>query len=543
MAKIIPFPGTPDEDNDENNDIETQPFDRDLGAAPEELLTLVSGDPDQWARCFTVQPVLTEEEIRTIPGLVYARALLQEIRDRQPLKGTAKGNLPAAMVKELAQGAMADADQYFTSVSREDHSPVLGRTRRLVQDAGLLSFRSTMFRLTKIGSEIIENDDNNQLYRRLLTTGLVKPQRLEEFDGYPPGGITARTIPLLLHAVRNSTDLYEEDLSDLLYSVFGDSLDTDAFGDELDGLIRLRFFDRFGIYFGLLRKLPTIEHPLIEKRLAYYPFKRWERTPLFDRAFQWSIKPPVQAFQTPRMAAYNQVGIVHEQHLQINGTRDYRITGYCLRAIERCPSDADAYVILARLYQGEPELVLSFADEGLKATEDQEPEVPPGIPPWEDHLYRDVLRLHFIRAETLLELNRTDEGFRQFEGLLKQDPQDGMGAALWYVPALIQHGSYDEAARVHRRYCRDAAPDTPWTDALLAWASGDREAAKEHIAEAVQLYPLVPDALLRRPLDVPDTYQGQFEADDALLYTKRAEKAWRRVKGAIEWLRRTAQSD
>ncbi len=540
MAKIIPFPGTPDEENDEIEDIDTQPFDRDLGATPEELLALISGDPDLWARCFTVQPQLTEEDVRTVPVLVYVRALLQEVRSRQPVKATAKGNLPAALVKELAQGAMADEERSYTSVAREDHSPVLSRTRHLAQDAGLLSLRSKEFRLTKVGSEIIEKDDNNQLYRRLLTTALVKPQRLEEYDGYPPGGVTVRSIPLLLHAVRdkNSAVFYEEDLSDLLYTVFGEALNTDAYGEELDALISLRFFQRFGEYFGLFRQLPVFQHPLIRERQIFYHYRRWERRPLFDRVLKWSIKPPEHAFQTPEMAAYNWVGMVHEEQLQIDGTGDYTITKNCIRAIERCPSDADAYVILARLFEGEPERILSIAEEGLKATNEQLPEVPPGISPWRDHLYRDILRLRFFRAHALLALDRPQEGFQEFEELLKVDPDDGIGAALWYVPALIEHGRYVEAVRVHHSYCRQAVPDTPWTDALLAWATGDREKAKTLRAAAVEQYPLVPQALLARRMEVPDTHQGQLDAEDAIIYAERAEKAWRRVKGAMDWLRR-----
>ena len=197
----------------------------------------------------------------------------------------------------------------------------------------------------------------------------------------------------------------------------------------MDRLIALRFFERFGEFFGLFRALPEFQHPLIREQdeRVYYHYGRWERTAAFDNTIHWSIAPPKEAFQTPEMAAYYWVSPVHEQQLQINGTRDYYITGDCLRAVERCPTEADAYVVLARLYEGDPEQALFYLDQGLAATSGQEPEVPPGVSPWRDHLFRDILRLHFTRAETLLELNRHEEGFQEFEELLKIDPEDGIG--------------------------------------------------------------------------------------------------------------------
>jgi len=116
--------------------------------------------------------------------------------------------------------------------------------------------------------------------------------------------------------------------------------------------------------------------------------------------------------------------------MEIDGTKDYTLTGDCLRAVERCPWEADACLVLARLWEGEPQRVLFYLDQGLAATSNQEPEVPPGVSPWQDYLYRDLLRLHFIRAETLLELNRPDEAFQEYEALLKIDPEDAMASAL-----------------------------------------------------------------------------------------------------------------
>ncbi len=542
MGKILPFPGNDNQSENPSPSFgrsdSSNPFGKELGVETHELDDLISGDPDRWQNCFTVQPTLSDEDSATIPVLVYARALLQSIYERQPLPATAKGNLPTSVVKELFQGAMSDAEWSFIKVAREDHSPVLQRTRRLTQDAGLLAFRSKKFSLTKAGAAILSGNDNSELYRRLLASAMRTPQRLEHHDRLPRGAVTVHTVPLLLHAVRGSSELYEEDLSELLYGVYGRSWGGEPVGEELDSIIRLRFFQRFGEFFGLFRQLPQFDHPLIEEDRIYYYYTRWEPTVVFGRAISWKFAPPPQAFQTPEMAAYNWTSAVHELQLQINGTRDYETTRNCLRALERCPTEADAYVVLARLYEGDPERALNFVESGLDATRRQEPEIAPGTSPWRSHLYRDVMRLHLIRAQSLLELGRTDEGFREFDQLLQIDPEDLMGAALWYVLALIEHSRYHDAQRIHAEYCAHTPPDATWTGALLAWAAGDRAEAKRLATEGLRENPWVVSALLGRRLETTEDPHDRFDAQDALFYAHRASSAWRHVEGAYAWLRR-----
>ena len=166
----------------------------------------------------------------------------------------------------------------------------------------------------------------------------------------------------------------------------------------------------------------------------------------------------------------NLMSAVHESPYQLDGTEDYGVRSVCLRAMERCPGDADA---------------------GLAATGGRSPEVPEGVSPWRDHLFRDVLRLRFVRAESLLELGRTHEAFAEFEELLRIDPFDGMGATDFYFLALVDAGDYDRAQRLLDRFSDDRTPTLLWNETLAAYARGEKDTADARREEAMAANPRV----------------------------------------------------
>lgn len=237
----------------------------------------------------------------------------------------------------------------------------------------------------------------------------------------------------------------------------------------------------------------------------------------------------------------NLMTAVHESPYRFDGTEDYGVRSICLRAMERCPTDADSYVVLARIYDHRPELALSLVDAGIAATAGRSPEVPEGESPWRDHLFRDVLRLRFVRAESLLDLSRTDEAFAEFEELLRIDPFDGMGAVDFYFPALIDAGDYDRAQRLIDRFRDDRTATLLWNATLAAYASGEKDTADARREEAMAANPHVPEYLLAgRPVESP-YYYTPGDANEAIIYADRFHRAWRRVRGAREWLGRRSE--
>ncbi|MFW5715807.1 MAG: tetratricopeptide repeat protein [Spirochaetota bacterium] len=538
MATIIPFPGGRDAAQDAESRFPGL-YLQDLGLSDDQIATLSDGRHEGLSALLEVAPRLEPSDREAAPVLAQTIGLLRSVQDREPARATANGNLPVVIVKELFAGPFADAEPEYVRVNREDDSMVLSRVRWLAQKAGLLAFRSGAFRLTKVATAALDSDNVDEIYRRLLEAHLRAPREIDHFDRIFVGGAIAETVPLLLFAARDATAeyLYEEDFADLLLAVRDDSY---AGSDALDHAVQLRFFERFGEHFGLFEKGPDFEPPVELPDRTFMSRGRWRRTGLFDRAFRWHVDPPKLAVQRPQVAAARLMYPIHELPYPIDGTEDYRVRELCLRALERCPSEANAYVVLARLYAERPELALSLADAGISATAGTSPEVPDGVSPWCDHLYRDILRLHFVRAESLLRLGRTDDAFAEYEELLRIDPEDGIGAAHSYFAGLTEAGEHERAQHVLDRFADDESATTFWNATLAAFALGEKDLAATRAEAAMAANPHVPEFLLaRRPPGAPDSYTPGDE-DEAAIYAESFHDLWRTVRGAREWLRRRA---
>ncbi|MFW6388100.1 MAG: tetratricopeptide repeat protein, partial [bacterium] len=545
MAKIIPFSNNDDPHrNGAYADEATNPMDgrfpglflHRLGLSDDQVSALISGDPERYMQLFEIAAELRPGEEDTVAVLRLTRALLSAVGEREPMKATAKGNLPQAVVKELSSGAFSGAEPWYVRVNREDDSFVLSWIRKLAQKAGLLALRKGVFRLTKAGRSAMEGAAWARLYTRLMETHLRHPEVLHRFDRHEDDGAVAVSLPFLLFAARDSTQeyLYEEDFAELLHAV---DLGVYSSPELLGEAIALRFFKRFAVPFGLVEPGPPFPPPVKTRDYLYYGFGRWERTERFDRMLHWRVDPPPRAAMPPPAAAARLMDSVHnEARGQIDGSEDSMIERYCLRAIERCPEDADAYVVWARLFERRPELALEIVETGLAASRNQEPDVPEGVSPWADHLFRDVLRLHFTRAEMLQALGRLEEAFEEYERLLEMDPEDGIGARLYYVPALVEAGRYREAKRALGTVAADNLFSAPvWTAVLIEFALGEYEAAEGLLKQAIEANPHTPRYLLSRYPPEPPPYYSPGDESEAEIYADFARKAWRAVPGALDW--------
>lgn len=240
----------------------------------------------------------------------------------------------------------------------------------------------------------------------------------------------------------------------------------------------------------------------------------------------------------PQQAAARWMNAAHEIDFENNQFLEWDVEGFCMRAIERCAWDADAYVVWARMYSGQPETALAIADLGIERSDEQVPDVPEEMSPWSDHDFRDVIRLHFIRAETLLKLGRTEEAFVEYDWLLELDPSDSIGVADYYVPALIEQGHYAEAEALLNSVAGEDDPFSMWNLVLTALGLGDKDTARERLGRARGMNPHVPECLLDRTrAPMPDEYIPG-DISEAIIYENQAFSAWKSVRGAREWLKR-----
>ncbi len=537
MAKIIPFPerdGRSPQSAGRFPDL----YGHEIGLNDDQISALISPDRRAYTSVFEVDPELTGEDRRTIPILRRAVALLNAVLEGEPLKSTAAGNLPQKLVRELFAGEFAGEESEFVRVNREDDSPNLSFVRRLCQKAGLLVYRNKEFRLAKAAGDALGAENWSLVYRKLLEAYLQKPELIEQYDLLDDGGALASALPLLLFACRDTTELlYEESFAWLIDAV---GLTQGVHWLDEARIVGLRFFDRFAEPFGLLEPGPVFEPPWGGQQQYFRQFgPPRRRTELFDRVFRWHVDPPHCAFRTGRPAAAEIMYVVHDaRHTQHPRFEDSWTEGMCVRAIERYPADADAYVVLANMHEHRPERALQFVEIGLEATVGEKPDVPDGISPWLDHGFRDVMRLHFVRAETLHELGRLEAACAAFERLLEIDPADDIGVRNFLVPVLVEAGSYDRACEL-----QESVGDLPsfaaphWNGVLIGLAMKDHASARARYAVALQINPHVPRMILRRNIPDPPPHYSPGDEDEAIIYAHSAHKAWRLVPGAIAWLR------
>jgi len=214
------------------------------------------------------------------------------------------------------------------------------------------------------------------------------------------------------------------------------------------------------------------------------------------------------------------------------------------QAIEISPDCADAYVLLAdetahthgeaaRLYEqgiaaGERALGLrTFADDaghfwGLLET-------------------RPYMRARLGLARALWAMGMHQPALDHYEAMLHLNPGDNQGIRYLLAGALAELGHDEELEQLLEdpRFSDDGAAAWVFTRALLAFRRAGSAAGPERLLRiALSVNAHVPDYLLRRkplPRELPGTI-GFGDESEAIAYAADFGKAWRKTKGALEWL-------
>jgi hypothetical protein len=113
------------------------------------------------------------------PILEIALDFMGRIANDGPLKATARGNLPRAVVRDINDRLIAPMCQYpMDSPMQEAEVADLYKTRKVMELADLIELSKGRFRLTTSGSDllarVVEREDASRLYERLLYTFLYE---------------------------------------------------------------------------------------------------------------------------------------------------------------------------------------------------------------------------------------------------------------------------------------------------------------------------------------------------------------------------------
>ncbi len=155
---------------------------------------------------------------------------------------------------------------------------------------------------------------------------------------------------------------------------------------------------------------------------------------------------------------------------------------------------------------------------------------------------RPYMRSRAGLMECLWELGSHNEAIGHAREMLKLNKSDNQGIRYILIAYLAELGRYDELEKFMKKgdYWNDCAAEWVYTRALLAFIKmGDSKIAQNELKAALKYNKYVPDYLIGKkavPEILPDRITMGGE-DEGYCYAWRYGKSWRKVPGAIGWLK------
>lgn len=218
------------------------------------------------------------------------------------------------------------------------------------------------------------------------------------------------------------------------------------------------------------------------------------------------------------------------------------------KALAISPDCADAYVLLAEETAKSPEEALHLYAEGMAAGE--RAIGPEGFKEMEGHFWgvletRPYMRAREGYAYVLWHLGQVDKVITHFQDMLRLNPNDNQGVR-YHLLQLYQETGDDEAlGTLIKQYKTEYSANWFYTEALLLFRQqGAGKRATKKLKEALAQNPHVPNYLLglkKLPKRTPD-FIGNGDMNEAIVYVSAAMPFWLHTPGAIDWLRKVAES-
>jgi hypothetical protein len=212
-------------------------------------------------------------------------------------------------------------------------------------------------------------------------------------------------------------------------------------------------------------------------------------------------------------------------------------------ALSLSPQCADAYVLLAQEEADTVKRALELFKQGMEA----------GTRALGAKYFREntgyfwglletrpYMRARQGLAETLWRLKRYEEAIEHYRELLRLNPGDNQGNRYALLDLLIQIERYEKALDLLKQYRDEWSAVWLYSRALLEFQRrGASTVAKRVLQQALEENSFVP-AYLMGQKRVPNRqvdYYGWGDESEAIYYVSEHLNYWRRIPGAVEWLR------
>ncbi len=238
------------------------------------------------------------------PIIADSLIFLQALSEKEPLKATAKGNLPLTLVKELVEKLNATEEtrgRLFFLQSEED-SIGLNALRHILTMCGWIKKHKNHFSLTIKGKSILMSGCSGTEYYHLLET-FTRKVNWSSMDRFPEMRIIQRSFLFSLYLLRELAKDFIEDtvLARYFIRAFPMVLQKVRLRtiidprEEVTMCFSRRFLQRFCRYFGFVEiREETIEGSFVRNRLFI------KNTDFFGKYVIWKLPKTRGHSITPR---------------------------------------------------------------------------------------------------------------------------------------------------------------------------------------------------------------------------------------------------
>ncbi|MEJ2681298.1 MAG: tetratricopeptide repeat protein [Gammaproteobacteria bacterium] len=209
-------------------------------------------------------------------------------------------------------------------------------------------------------------------------------------------------------------------------------------------------------------------------------------------------------------------------------------------ALEISPLCADALVILAK-HSRTANAALKHYKKAVKAAEealgDQFEELKGAF--WGFMETRPYMRARAGLAETLRELEQTEEAAAHYAAMLELNPNDNQGIRYLLATCLLETQQHDDLRKLLDQYPDDCDAIWGYTRLLLEYrTSGASPGLDQYLESALEANEHIP-AFLANPTLLPKElppFMTMGGEDQAAIYVSENANTWAETDGAVEWL-------
>lgn len=231
---------------------------------------------------------------RGIPVVENTLLFLGKLAEQEPLKATAKGNIPLPFAREVwSELNKPEREHYDSAIRTEEEVPLLRALRELLTLCGWVKKRNSRFSLTENGRKIVERGFIGADFRNLLDK-FTLIFNWEFMDRYPSFAIVQRSFLFGLYLLHRQANREIEDkaLANHFLRAFPQLLEEAhryeapyrEQHDFIANCFSLRFLERFCEYFGFV----TIRREAISGRFINRKFV--QTTDFFRQYWQWRVQ-------------------------------------------------------------------------------------------------------------------------------------------------------------------------------------------------------------------------------------------------------------